>query len=494
MNINKNFKLAIWGVMTLIVFGIIVIFALRFLPIIPSFVQNGSGGGSGGGGNGIGSGSGSGLGFGTNSTSYKNPPTMPPVQKIPTITNIISAPTSSYRNQANAMVGTVKILNGGGISGADVSLYFTENKKIQGTKVGEGVTDSNGKFTIQVTLSKSFKLGQFQVVAYYYGDNKYDPSNSDPQILVRARTEMELSDTTSSDSKINFNGSLEDDANKPIPKAAIIISVDNAAVVKIITDDNGSFSYQFKTTLGNHYVVASFAGSDVYDKSEKGFDILLTSQKMLPKVMATKSPPSLTPVHKTVEKKSLPWWVYVSIGFVVIILIGGCFWYYQKHRQTSHNDISGVPVSQSNELLLDIQFPKIDFDLPFFWGTIDLPIEVVVIKPKGLKIPLTVNGKEEPMPNKKGEYIFELKYGEQRFAKTVRVIHYSEEIKKDFEALCKKYNIDATELTAREVIGRIKQKEPNHKRLNLLLTLFEKYTYGKKEIIRDEYVDYYRSI
>ncbi|HEY4499384.1 MAG TPA: hypothetical protein VJH94_04990, partial [Candidatus Paceibacterota bacterium] len=96
------------------------------------------------------------------------------------------------------------------------------------------------------------------------------------------------------------------------------------------------------------------------------------------------------------------------------------------------------------------------------------------------------------IPRGEGEYIFELSFGDQRITKTVRIIHYGEEIKASLQELGRRYDLNMERLTAREVIESIRKKEPaKAKGLKILLTLFEKYVYGKKDIVRSEFIEYY---
>jgi len=454
----------------------------------------------------------------------------PPPEKITTKTEITKFPSSFYRKDLSIVTGDVRVLNGGGVPGAAVTIYLTKDKKSQGVEIGTGKTDINGIFNVAISVSSDFQVGNFMLVARYRGDDKYFPSDSDPEVTIRAHTSLVVSATTSTDG-IKVSGSLKDDAGNPIANVGISLTVNSVAAVDTQTDTAGSFNYSLTAQPGTYNITASFAGTEIYDGAEKTITVLISFPKSLPQ-QSQKIPPkpvktpvtlpqvTAIPVNASTSppgaQKTAPWWIFVLVAFLGIGVAGGCYWYYRKHSVTLKDSITPIKnilwhsrvarkkmeidrnflkskVLQREKIFLDIQFPQIESDLPLFWGTIDSPLDVVKIVRPNRPVHLTINGKEREILAEKGKYIFRLQFGDQYIEKTVCIINYSEEIGKDFKALNQKYSFEMAKFTAREVIEQVKSKEPNQRRLDMLLALFEKHVYGKKEIIRNEYVDYYRS-
>lgn len=191
-------------------------------------------------------------------------------------------------------------------------------------------------------------------------------------------------------------------------------------------------------------------------------------------------------------------WQYAIAVFLAVVL-AGCgarlYWALLKRARI------GMPVSEGRHAVvqsvgttdLDIRFPRIESDLPLYWGTGDPPIEIMVVKPEGVEVSLTVNGEERALPVEKGEYLLEIRHEGRSVVKVVNIIDYGEEIERDFREFIIQHGFKNDNLTARQLLDRIHKADPGFKRPEKALTLFENYAYGNKMIVREEYVRYYRS-
>lgn len=195
-------------------------------------------------------------------------------------------------------------------------------------------------------------------------------------------------------------------------------------------------------------------------------------------------------------------WLYVLAILLAAVPAGWgarLYWVSLKRSKTgipgSRRGAAGrsAAVPSAGTADFDIRFPRIEPDLPLYWGTVDPVIEVVVVKPEGAEVSLTVNGEERALPVEKGEYLLEIRHEGRSVVKVVNIIDYGEEIERDFREFIIQHGFENENLTARQLLDRIHKADPGFKRPEKALTLFENYAYGNKIIIREEYIRYYRS-
>lgn len=195
-------------------------------------------------------------------------------------------------------------------------------------------------------------------------------------------------------------------------------------------------------------------------------------------------------------------WLYALAALLAAVPAG---WGARQYWLSSRRPGIGIPGSRrgaagrsaavppAGTADFDIRFPWIEPDLPLYWGTVDPPLEILVVKPEGAEVSLTVNGEERALPGEKGEYLLEIRHDGRSVVKVVNIIDYGEEIERDFREFIIQHGLEGENITARQLLDRIYKADPGFKRPEKALTLFENYAYGNKMIARDEYVRYYRS-
>lgn len=416
--------------------------------------------------------------------------------RIPTETNILSWPTEFRRDETPFIAGTVRTLDGKPAGKAEVVVYLSDKHKKQGIRIGQADVDPAGDYRVAAGVPPGFKLGQYQLVARYAGNDDYLCSDSDPEIVIRAEVTLEMT-AVPEKGGLRLSGSLKDDHGKPVAGGRVSLELAGGGNATVVTDSAGRFEERIPAQAGDYVVKAVFAATDVYDEaaaetvvSVAAVAVPVVRPKKLPE--PPEEPPAVAaPVPQPAPKRSrVPWAVGVLLSAAIVAAV-----WIRRRRLAIVAPAGGAaaPAVALADFRLDIEFPQIEPDLPLFWGTNDPPLEVVIVAPAGVRVPLTVDGAEKPVPREKGEYVLAAEHGGRRAAKTLQVIDYGEEVIAAFRTLAERHGFDTANLTARQILEKVEKQHVGFRRPEILLTLFERRVYGKLEVSRRQFVDCLRS-
>ena len=174
----------------------------------------------------------------------------------------INNPTDMLSTNVDITInGTLKDNNNKAISNANISVTFN-NKEYNVT------TNSDGLFNVTITTPS--ENGKYVLTARYNGTEIYDASQETITLTIgkieTTLTVNEAMDVVMVTRNMTINGTLKDIDNHAISDATIKIKVDDMDEVSVKTNENGEYSYSFKTTkISDHInVYVSYAGDDEY--------------------------------------------------------------------------------------------------------------------------------------------------------------------------------------------------------------------------------------
>ncbi|NJE61266.1 transglutaminase domain-containing protein [Thermococcus sp. 21S7] len=190
-----------------------------------------------------------------------------------TRTRITGYPAEILKDQPFWVNGTVTDENGGPVDGP-VYVTLNESKDSPGVVVGRGVS-INGRFSIECSAPPDLPPGNYQIVAHFGGNDYYLPSNSDPEVIVRDRTAIQVEgQMVTKTGKFELGGKLVDSAGNGVPNATIEVSLDGTFHINITTDSAGVFTaHLLLETPGEHRVLISYGGGRYYLDAEAAVNI-----------------------------------------------------------------------------------------------------------------------------------------------------------------------------------------------------------------------------
>ncbi|MEM4522951.1 MAG: transglutaminase domain-containing protein [Nitrososphaeria archaeon] len=189
------------------------------------------------------------------------------LKKIKTITNILSQPSIAVRGDTIYVSGTVRTIYGANVSGLYVFIYIVKDKSSPGVIIGSGNV-TNGIFNITCRIPMNHSIGRFQLVAKTSGNEQYEGSMSDPEIVVvcRSRLLVNWPEKVFIGDSFEVSGTLlEDETELPIQNATISISIEGVNSTSVITGSAGNFSALFApiSRPGNYTIYVSYAGNEL---------------------------------------------------------------------------------------------------------------------------------------------------------------------------------------------------------------------------------------
>ncbi|QDA31517.1 hypothetical protein FH039_07785 [Thermococcus indicus] len=190
-----------------------------------------------------------------------------------TRTRITDYPSEILKNQSFWVNGTVTGENGGPVDGP-VYVTLNESKDSPGVVVGMGAS-VNGRFSVECSVPPDLPLGNYQIVAHFEGNDYYLPSNSDPEVIVRDRTTIQIEErVVTKTGKFELGGKLIDSAGNGVPNATIEVNLDGSSRINVTTDSAGVFTAPLLLeTPGGHHVLISYGGSRYYLGAEAAVNI-----------------------------------------------------------------------------------------------------------------------------------------------------------------------------------------------------------------------------
>ncbi|WP_167890733.1 transglutaminase domain-containing protein [Thermococcus sp. 18S1] len=190
-----------------------------------------------------------------------------------TRTRITGYPAEILKDRPFWVNGTVTDENGGPVDGP-VYVTLNESKDSPGVVVGRG-TSVNGRFSVECSAPPDLPPGNYQIVAHFGGNDYYLPSNSDPEVIVRDRTAIQVEGPmVTKTGKFELGGKLVDSAGNGVPNATIGVSLDGTFHINVTTDSAGVFTAPLLLeTPGEHRVMISYRGSRYYLDAEAAVNI-----------------------------------------------------------------------------------------------------------------------------------------------------------------------------------------------------------------------------
>ncbi len=155
--------------------------------------------------------------------------------------------------------------DGGPVVGGGVDFH------VEGSWVGDGVTDASGVATFGYTIPEAGGAGARLIEAYFIGDAEHNPSNDDATLTVeKADSTLTVNSPTGTAGQgVDITGNLS--TNPPIPGRTIDVSVDGSNVGSAVTDGDGNYTLNYAIpagmAVGAHALQADFAGDGSYNPS-----------------------------------------------------------------------------------------------------------------------------------------------------------------------------------------------------------------------------------
>lgn len=175
------------------------------------------------------------------------------VNKIGTVITVKADDT--FINKATTITGKLTDANNNVMTNQPVTLCI-DKEKVNVT------TDKNGQFTYKYTAKL---IGENHISVFFEGNDKYQNCfNNSYFIVKKIATSISIKATNTTVNKTTkITGKLTNKDNKPIIKAQINIIFDGKVIAKVTTDNNGQYSYNYKTVNnGTFNVTVIFAGDE----------------------------------------------------------------------------------------------------------------------------------------------------------------------------------------------------------------------------------------
>ena len=240
----------------------------------------------------------------------------PPTNKLKTKISIMESPENVYRNEPFTVTGIVTTLKNEGVEDIKVNIYANRTKEEDGTFVGTAITDPSGGYVAGCKLPKDVELRTYHLVAIALENSNYLGSKSDPLIDVNAKTTLDLD--LKYDEKLEISGKLLDDLEQLISSMRIDIKIDDVEV-STWTDEKGQFNISRSVSVGNHTVVAEFAGTGKYGSSNASKRISISKEGAITETII--SPPTKSEVSASDVLMQYWFSIVISVCAVVVILV-----------------------------------------------------------------------------------------------------------------------------------------------------------------------------
>ncbi|RLI23979.1 hypothetical protein DRO58_08010, partial [Candidatus Bathyarchaeota archaeon] len=255
-----------------------------------------------------------GVGFDATAPSRLSTSSLPPptsTSRIRTFTQITYVDSSVVKGKLFNVKGKVFDENGEPVNGLKVVVYLKESKEDEdGILCGKG-TVSNGEFTIPCRPPPDMKVGDYHVVAHTIGDEKYEDSESDPTVTVKAEVEikLEVPEWWILGRIFTVSGCVkEKESGKAVDSLTVSLQVGSKSF-KIKTDKEGVFRLAYSINKpGNYSVSAEPSRSPYYFGSKRE-----TKIEVFPIDLTITTPQNLTRLSKvtfsgklTAGKHSVP--------------------------------------------------------------------------------------------------------------------------------------------------------------------------------------------
>jgi transglutaminase-like putative cysteine protease len=191
----------------------------------------------------------------------------------PTVTEITSIEPVVRKGHSYMVQGTVTTENGSPADGQWVEVFINAEKETEGgLLIGEGATDSQGRFDIEAAIPSEMEVGDYHILAHCLESTRYQESWSDPLVKVVAATNlnMEVPSHVKVQEPVTLQGALAEEFGKPLAGQQIDIYLAGKKVTELATDENGQFTWkQGFDKAGAYTLKVAFAGTDYYLESSQ---------------------------------------------------------------------------------------------------------------------------------------------------------------------------------------------------------------------------------
>jgi hypothetical protein len=184
-------------------------------------------------------------------------------QRIKTVTQITSQPSTAVRGDNFSICGTVRTVDGANVSGVRVFVYMAKDKKSSGIILGTADV-MNGVFEVPCRIPDTQAIGDFLIIAKTTESEYYANSTSDPPIIVMCRTVLSAicPKVVSVGEAFNVSGVLsESETSLPIPSTQLDIKIDGMRPTAERTDSRGRYwSSVAMRSPANYTICVSYSG------------------------------------------------------------------------------------------------------------------------------------------------------------------------------------------------------------------------------------------
>ncbi len=203
-------------------------------------------------------------------------------------TTVAADVTGKIHETVNLSATVTRNSDGGAVVGGGVDFH------VEGTWVGDGVTDASGVAAFAYTIPEDGGAGARMIEAFFIGDAEHNPSNDAATLTVnKADSTLTVnSPTGTAGQAVDITGNLS--TNPPIPGRTINVSVDGTNVGSAVTNGDGNYTLNYAipadTAVGAHAIQADFAGDGSYNPSSANGTLTVMSDTTVTVAPATGKP------------------------------------------------------------------------------------------------------------------------------------------------------------------------------------------------------------
>lgn len=423
------------------------------------------------------------------------------VPTVETETNITSLDRVAQKGANFSVKGTVTDKDGKPVNELQVLIYLKKYKDEECISYSKGSVN-NGLFDISCGIKHDVDVGNYQVVAQTLESDIYKASWSDPEMKVVAETNLSV--TTP---KIILEGRpftitgrlYEEFSDKSVANTPLeFIFDDSMSIVnalKCSTGRDGSFKQTLTLNIDkdvkpseSYFVAGKYKGD--YVIIFPGNEMYLPSQK-----------------SDVAYVWRIFWDRILIISVVLLIVSASIILLFMKHKKKIKRFVEvagtgykvGIMELQQNVVQtvkpreLKISFPSLNSTFPSIWG-INEPLVVRFSDETENFDEITI------IFDKKGEKkITVYSDSEKEFAgnANIRIVDYREEIvllgKTLLKKICDSFRLARHKLTPREILHEVCTSIDQEalKALEKMIGIFEKATYSRQEMDRQDYESFY---
>jgi len=197
------------------------------------------------------------IGIGSNGKKYSLEFTLRVLGRSEIIINL-SEPTRVVKGQWVIVKGVLRSELEEPLLNKTIIVYLRESKERgELIKIGEGVTENEGVFTVNCTIPTNIDVGEYVVIAEFPGDDYYLGNVTDPRLVVVDHPVIylvrEVPLITFVNVKYSVIGKVCDSGGKPLANISVIIFV-NQRLLLTNTNEKGLFEVNTTFNVGANII------------------------------------------------------------------------------------------------------------------------------------------------------------------------------------------------------------------------------------------------